>query len=256
MTQIHPTAQKGFSSAAELYQQVRPSYPQELKNWLKDQLQIQKNDIVVDLGAGTGKFIPYLQDVCSQVIAVEPVAEMLSQLQQHYPEVQTLQASSQNLPLATSTVDAVICAQSFHWFANLTSLQEIHRILKPAGHLGLIWNQRDIGVDWVKALADLIEPFEGNTPRYHRGQWREVLKQQTLFHRENLQIFEQKHVGSVEQVVSKRLLSTSFIAAMPTHQQQQFKQQFEKIVQDYTGKSTQDLIEFPYVTYAYHWQKV
>lgn len=256
MTQIHPTAQKGFSSAAELYQQVRPSYPQELTNWLKGQLQIQKNDIVVDLGAGTGKFIPYLQDVCSQVIAVEPVAEMLSQLQQHYPEVQTLQASSQNLPLATGTVDAVICAQSFHWFADLTSLQEIHRILKPAGHLGLIWNQRDIGVDWVKALADLIEPFEGNTPRYHRGQWREVLKQQTLFHRENLQIFEQKHVGSVEQVVSKRLLSTSFIAAMPTHQQQQFKQQFEKIVQDYTGKSAQDLIEFPYVTYAYHWQKV
>lgn len=256
MTQIHPTAQKGFSSAAELYQQVRPSYPQELINWLKDQLQIQKNDIVVDLGAGTGKFIPYLQDVCSQVIAVEPVAEMLSQLQQYYPDVQALQASSQDLPLATGTVDAVICAQSFHWFADLTSLQEIHRILKPGGHLGLIWNQRDIGVDWVKALADLIEPFEGNTPRYHRGQWREVLTQQTLFHRESLQIFEQKHVGSVEQVVSKRLLSTSFIAAMPTHQQQQFKQQFEKIVQDYTGKSAQDLIEFPYVTYAYHWQKV
>ena len=57
-------------------------------------------------------------------------------------------------------------------------------------------------------------------------------------------------------MVSNRLLSTSFIAAMPTEQQQALKLQFEQIVQDYTGKSAQDEIEFPYVTYAYHFKKL
>ncbi len=256
MTQIHPTAQKGFSSAAELYQQVRPSYPQEIASWLKDDLHIQQDSTVMDLGAGTGKFIPYLQQVCQHIIAVEPVTEMLAQLQQHYPTVQTLQASSQQLPIASNSMDAVICAQAFHWFADLDSLHEIYQILKPPGYLGLVWNQRDVSVDWVKALAELIEPFEGNTPRYHSGQWKRVFEHQFLFQLENLKTFTQLHIGTVEQVVSKRLLSTSFIAALPESQQRQLKQQFEDIVLHYTGKSSQDQIEFPYVTYAYSFKKL
>lgn len=256
MTQIHPTAQKGFSSAAELYQQVRPSYPAEIVNWLRQDLHLQAESCVVDLGAGTGKFIPYLQQVCTQIIAVEPVTEMLTQLQQQYPNIRALQASSQHLPLPSQSVDAVVCAQAFHWFADLDSLHEIYQILKPAGYLGLVWNQRDVSVDWVKALADLIEPFEGHTPRYHSGQWKQVFEHQFLFQLENLEIFSQSHIGTVEQVVSKRLLSTSFIAAMPESQQQQLQQQFEAIIKDYTGKSAQDQIEFPYVTYAYSFKKL
>jgi hypothetical protein len=63
------------------------------------------------------------------------------------------------------------------------------------------------------------------------------------------------HRGTVEQVVSKRLLSTSFIAAMPTEQQQRLKARFEQIVFDFTGLSTQDQIDFPYTTFAYHFRK-
>lgn len=51
--------------------------------------------------------------------------------------------------------------------------------------------------------------------------------------------------------MSKRLLSTSFIAAMSAHEQQQLKAEFEQIVLEYTGKHPQDEIAFPYVTYAY-----
>lgn len=159
MTQsLHPAAQQGFSSAAELYQQARPNYPQQIVTWLQQQLNLDAQSTVVDLGSGTGKFLPYLQQVTSHIIAVEPIAEMLTQLQQAYPQISTLQASSDRLPIASESIDAVICAQSFHWFANIESLNEIHQILKPHGQLGLVWNQRDIQVDWVKALADVLEP--------------------------------------------------------------------------------------------------
>ena len=154
------------------------------------------------------------------------------------------------------SINAIICAQSFHWFSNIETLKEMYRVLIPTGHLGLLWNQRDITVDWVKALADEIAPFEADTPRYLSEKWKQVFEQQQLFHFNGLQTFQLKHTGTVEQVVSKRLLSTSFIAAMPEHQQQQLKARFEQIVFDFTGQTAQDQIDFPYTTFAYHFQKI
>ena len=256
MTQsLHPAAQNGFRSAAELYQHARPDYPNQVLQWLEDELMLDANAQVIDLGAGTGKFIPYLAQITPQIHAVEPVAEMLAQLKLAYPNVDAVQAYSYPLPFASHSIDAVICAQSFHWFANIETLSEIYDVLKPQGHLGLIWNQRDIDVDWVNALAEVIAPFEGDTPRYHHHDWKHVFEHQYLFQLHSVQSFQHIHRGTVEHVVSNRLLSTSFIAAMPTVQQQQLKRQFEQIVQDYTGKSAQDEIEFPYVTYAYHFKK-
>lgn len=256
MTQsLHPAAQKGFSLGAELYQQVRPSYPQEIAFWLQDRLKIDETSTVVDLGSGTGKFLPYLNQTQANVIAVEPVAAMLQQLQQAHPQVESVQAFSHQLPFSSVSIDAVICAQSFHWFANIETLTEIHRVLKPAGQLGLVWNQRDTNVNWVKALADEIAPLEGDTPRYHSEQWKKVFEQQTLFKLIELNTFRLLHHGTVEQVVSNRLLSTSFIAAMPEIEQQRLKVKFEQIVFDFTGLTAQDQIDFPYTTYAYQFQK-
>ncbi|MFW1886651.1 class I SAM-dependent methyltransferase, partial [Acinetobacter nosocomialis] len=81
---LPPAAQKGFSSAAELYQQVRPNYPAEIVSGLQERLQIHENSTVIDLGSGTGKFLPYLKQPRANIIAVEPIGEMLQQLQQAY----------------------------------------------------------------------------------------------------------------------------------------------------------------------------
>lgn len=257
MTQsLHPAAQKGFSSSAELYQQVRPNYPQDISIWLQHNLHLSEYSTVLDLGAGTGKFLPYLLQITPKVYAVEPICEMREQLELAFPTVQSIQAFSHQLPLDRECFDAVICAQSFHWFANLETLTEIHRILKPNAYLVLVWNQRDTHVDWVKALAELLIPMEHDTPRFHRGEWHKVFEQQNLFSFVQETKFSLQHVGTVEQVVSKRLLSTSFIAVLPKIQQATLKTQFEQIVQEYTGKSATDMIDFPYVTHVYVFQKI
>ncbi|WP_218665739.1 class I SAM-dependent methyltransferase [Acinetobacter sp. Colony158] len=256
MKPIHHAAQQGFSQAAELYQQVRPDYPNEIVNWLKQELQLDQSSCIVDLGAGTGKFIPYLEQVTSDIIAVEPVQAMREQLSLAHPEIKALDAYSTEIPLPPQSVDAVLCAQSFHWFANIETLNEIYQLLKIDGHLGLIWNQRDIEVNWVKALADILQPLEQDTPRYHSGDWKKVFEHQFLFRLESVKVYSQVQKGTVEQVVSQRLLSTSFIAAMTEKQQLELKQQFEQVVYEFTGKQPQDEIEFPYITYAYHFKKI
>jgi ubiquinone/menaquinone biosynthesis C-methylase UbiE len=256
MTQsLHPAAEKGFGAGASLYQNVRPDYPEAISAWLKATLGLHTNDLLLDLGAGTGKFLPYLKTISTQIFAVDPVEAMLTQLHLAHPYVQTLQAMSDQLPITDQSVRAVFCAQSFHWFATHDTLAELHRVLQSHGHLVLIWNQRDIEVDWVKALADEIFPLEGDTPRYHSGQWQKVFSQQAYFHLQDQTTFRQLHHGTAEQVVSKRLLSTSFIAALPDAEQQGLKQRFEHIVYDYTGKQVQDEIDFPYTTHVYVFKK-
>ena len=182
MTQsLHPAAQQGFSTAAELYQQVRPDYPADLSPWLAETLSLPVDADLVDLGTGTGKFIAYLLPLSSHITAIDPVPEMLAQLKLAHPDIHTLEGMSHQLPLPDHSVNAVFCAQSFHWFSNLETLKELDRVLKPQGFLVLVWNQRDITVDWVKALADYIASLEGDTPRYHSGAWRKVFEEQNLF---------------------------------------------------------------------------
>ena len=252
---LHPAAQHGFSSAAKLYQDVRPNYPQDIIVWLTQDLQLNEQSKVIDLGAGTGKFLDYLKQATANIVAVEPIAEMLEQLKIVHPEVQTQQAFSHQILLNSNSIDAILCAQSFHWFANNETLAEIHRLLKPDGHLGLVWNQRDESVDWVKALADFIAEYETDTPRFHSQEWQKVFLDQKLFKLENEKKFSHHQTGSVENVVSKRLLSTSFIAAMPALKQLELKLKFEEIVEQFTGKKAQDEISFPYQIYAYHYRK-
>src|SRR5690606_3590539 len=118
MTQLlHLAAKQGFSSAADRYQQARPSYPAALTSWLQQQLHLSLEARVLDLGAGTGKFLPHLKQLSPHILAVDPVAQMLAQLQQQHPEIPTIQAMSDKLPLDNLSIDAVFCAQSFHWFA-------------------------------------------------------------------------------------------------------------------------------------------
>ncbi|HKE95520.1 MAG TPA: class I SAM-dependent methyltransferase, partial [Povalibacter sp.] len=146
---IHHAAAEGFSARADMYAKGRPEYPPELEGWLRDTLGLGIGATVVDLGAGTGKFIPRLLATGAAIVAVEPIVAMRAQLAAAFPDVRALSGTAECIPLADESVDVVICAQAFHWFATQAALSEIRRVLKPGGYLGLVWNVRDESVNWV-----------------------------------------------------------------------------------------------------------
>src|ERR1700723_2308101 len=140
MTNIHRMAVEGFTAGAATYVEGRPEYPAEIEAWLAHDLGLGSGKTALDLAAGTGKFSPRLLATGASVIAVEPVRAMLDQLIRQFPHIDAHGGSAQHIPLDDDTMDAVLCAQSFHWFATCEALQEIHRVLKPGGSLGLVWN--------------------------------------------------------------------------------------------------------------------
>jgi ubiquinone/menaquinone biosynthesis C-methylase UbiE len=154
----HPDS-RSFDDVAELYQRVRPSYPDEAIDWLVQRLGLDAGSTVLDLGAGTGKLTAAFARRVARVIAVEPGPAMLAQLRRAVPEAEAVLGAAEAIPIGDGAVDAVVCGQSFHWFRMDEALREIRRVLRPGGGLGLIWNVRDPDDPVQAEVTALLEPF-------------------------------------------------------------------------------------------------
>jgi SAM-dependent methyltransferase len=213
MTNLHQSAEKGFEAGAAAYAAGRPGYPAEIDGWLRDALRLVTGKAALDLGAGTGKFTERLVATGANVTAVEPVVAMRAEFARALPGVTILEGNAEAIPLPGASVDAVVCAQSFHWFATPTALAEIRRVLKPGGALGLVWNVRDERVGWVAALTAMMRPHESDAPRHESGAWRRAFPAPGFSPLDERR-FAHDHEGPPERVIVDRVLSTSFIAAL------------------------------------------
>jgi SAM-dependent methyltransferase len=149
-------AAQGFDQNAAAYEAARPSYPAEAVAHIVGHGRIGPGRRVLDLAAGTGKLTRLLVPTGAEVVAVEPVAGMRDVLVAQLPGVEVHDGTAEALPLAAGSVDAVTVAQGFHWFDAPVALAEIGRVLRPGGHLFLVWNTRDRSHAWVRRFGDLL----------------------------------------------------------------------------------------------------
>jgi ubiquinone/menaquinone biosynthesis C-methylase UbiE len=221
-----------------------------LLRWLRGQLRLDGDRTVVELGAGTGKFTQLLLQTGAELIAIEPVEAMREKLKRNLPGVKAMAGTAQAIPLKDRVANAVVCAQAFHWFATREALAQIHRVLKPGGYLGLIWNVRDESVDWVAAITEIISPYEGDAPRFHTGAWRRVFDGKLFSALQEIR-FAHQHVGSAQEVIIDRFLSVSFIAVLPPAQKARVADQLKALILTHPQLQGRPLIAFPYQTHAY-----
>lgn len=154
----------GFDQAAEVYAASRPGYPDPAVEWLLG----DGADEVLDLGAGSGSLTVLLRRRAGLVVAAEPSPNLLTGLHAADPGIPAVRAGAEVLPFADGVFDVVTVATAFHWFQPDRALPEIARVLRPGGHLALVWNTRHLTSPWTHRLEDLLRAAQ---PPTLQGNW-------------------------------------------------------------------------------------
>jgi ubiquinone/menaquinone biosynthesis C-methylase UbiE len=239
----HPQS-RSFEDVADLYERVRPEYPEEAVVWLAAQLGVDTSSTVLDLGAGTGKLTRAFVGRVGRVIAVEPGPEMLAQLRRTVPSAEAHIGAAEAIPLEDDSVDAVVCGQSFHWFRRDEALAEITRVLRPGGGLGLIWNTRDpqdpLQAEVTNLLAPFVPPGREALPTTARRFVAREFGGELVTHDFR---FEQELDGDA---LAGRISSISFVAAASEDDRRELEKELRALVDAHGGR-----VRFRYRTEAY-----
>lgn len=250
-SRIHHAAARGFEAAVERYERGRPSYPDDAVSFLVRELGISEGRDVVELGAGPGKFTELIVHTGARIVAVEPVTAMRLALERNCPTVRVLDGTAERTTLPDSSADAVVAAQSFHWFDGERALAEIHRVLRPDARLGMIWNVRDEASDWSERLTAIFDRLAGEgAPRYRDLRWREAFERTDLFGPLHRQVAYHVHEVTRE-VFMDRVLSVSYVADATQDERDRVVDEVSELLETDPELRGRETIVMPYRTDVY-----
>ncbi|KMQ68653.1 hypothetical protein ACM39_08930 [Chryseobacterium sp. FH2] len=161
-----------FSHRADNYTMYRPEYPEDIVTFLEQTTGLNSNSVIADIGSGTGIFSNLLLKAGYSVNAVEPNEQMRSSAEinlQKYPGFASIEGTAEKTTLADSSIDLITVAQAFHWFRPQETKTEFERILKPSGHILLVWNIMQSDTPFLKDYTALKEKYSEKIKHEHRA---------------------------------------------------------------------------------------
>ena len=176
-------AKKRFSSRADDYIRYRPSYPTEAITVLRNECQLRSGHVIADVGSGTGFLSELFLKSGNRVYGIEPNEAMRKAGEEYlasYDSFVSIDASAEATTLENGTIDFVTAGQAFHWFEPAAARREFQRILKPAGWIVVMWNDRLMDSAFAKAYEDLLVKY-GTDYTSVRDSYPEIHTMQAFF---------------------------------------------------------------------------
>lgn len=242
-----------FSSRVEYYIKYRPQYPNELIDFLSEELSLSPSSVIADVGSGTGFLSEMFLKNGNRVFGVEPNKEMreaAENLLKEYPNFRSVNGSAESTTLDPQSVDFVTAGQAFHWFDVEKSRAEFARILRPQGYAVLVWNSRKTdSTPFLKAYESFlcrcgIDYQEVN----QRNVDENVLNRFFGACHYQLKVFGNRQVFNYESLKG-RVLSCSYMPMEGHPAYQSMIAELQKIFHQYQADGT---VEFEYDTEMYY----
>jgi len=235
---------RSFDAVAAEYERHRPEYPEEALRWAVEQLGIEPEAHVLDVGAGTGKLTRGLVALGFEVAAVEPGASMLHQLRAAVPEAEALEGPAEAIPLPDASVDAAFAGQAYHWFDPDRAVPELHRVVRAGGGLVLLWNWWDERDPLQRELGELIG-FAGHEP----GR-KEQLPAEPWFRERGRTVVEEVQESSPDALVAHLSTASAFVVAEPAERQESLRAVRE------TASRYGERFPLPRLTYVFAFERL
>lgn len=152
-----------FSDRVADYVRYRPGYPPATLDLLRREIGLSAASVVADVGSGTGISAALFLAAGAEVYAVEPNDAMRAaaeSLLAGQAKLHSVPGTAEATTLPDASVDVVAAAQAFHWFDRERARAEFARILRPAGHVVLLWNSRHVdATPFLRAYEALLKRF-------------------------------------------------------------------------------------------------
>lgn len=152
-----------FSNRVENYVKYRPHYPKEILEVFRAEMNLTPDSTVADIGSGTGISARVFLENGNPVFGVEPNEPMRRAAEEFladFPRFTSVDGTAENTKLPADSVDLVIAAQAFHWFAPEKTSAEFKRILRAGGFAALIWNERQLDTNaFLREYEELLKKY-------------------------------------------------------------------------------------------------
>ena len=157
-----------FSSQSAEYAVYRPTYPQELYDFLFS--LVNEKDAAWDCATGNGQVARILAQHFQKVYATDISEKQLSQALQ-LPNILYKVESSDRADVPDDSFDLVTVAQAIHWFNFEAFYAEVKRTLKPGGVIavfgyGLMLIDKKVDQVIHKLYEDILGKYWDSERRY------------------------------------------------------------------------------------------
>ena len=132
-----------FDRTADLYDEVRPGYPDALFDDIELLAGLTRGARVLEIGAGTGKATVTLAQRGYRVAALEPGPSLAAVLRRNiepYSNVESVETSFEAWPLESGAFDLAAAATSFDWVDPAVRYAKAGAALHPGGCLAIFWH--------------------------------------------------------------------------------------------------------------------
>ena len=237
-----------YTERAHTYDQ-RADYSSDAVKTLLHSLDCSPNDLVADIGAGTGKLTKLLLDFGLQVIAVEPNDNMRSYGIKNTKglNVTWREGIGEDTGLDDHSVQSVFFGSSFNVVDQSKTLIEASRILKSGGWFSCMWNHRDTSDTLQSRIESIIHE---NIPNYNYGSRRQ----------DPSSIIESSGLFGTTACIERRFLvnmsSKTIVEAWKSHDTlyRQSEGKFDKIIEQISQVLTKDSYSVPYFSRIWYAQ--
>lgn len=152
-----------FDDDAELYDAIRPGYPDALVDDVIALSALPERGRILEVACGTGQATSAFARRGHRITAVELGANMAAVARRRlaaYADVEIRVGAFEEAELSPASFDLAISATAFHWIESARGLAKIADALVPGGSIALFWNEHvrgDADVGFFDAVQELYE---------------------------------------------------------------------------------------------------
>lgn len=167
------TAPAFGGEVSEYYQRFRRGYPPAVADALTAAFGLTRDDVVLDLGCGTGQLTRVLAPRVGAVLGMDPEPAMLDQARRAGtpPNVSWLLGADSDVGALTPVLGprrlgAVTVAQALHWMDHSRLFAAARPLLRPGGGIAVVTNGEPLWLQdtaWSAALCEVISSFLGTS---------------------------------------------------------------------------------------------